>query len=155
MELARTNAVFSSIALVSYFCAEIKILEKIWKNFRIYIFVEDPRSQKGSCGGQPQPPDATWPRLRAGRAWGPPGQVVARLVTPLSPIYLVRVKTSEPPIVLPKKIQSTAATSKPILGTRSSCSGTLSGWGLKGRSSPSPSPSPLHRPSMFPPSMCE
>ena len=99
MELTQTDVVFSRIALVSYFCAEIEVLGKIWKNSRNYIFAEDPRSQKGDCGGQPQPPGATWPRPRAGRAWVPPGQVEARLATPLSPIYVLRPKNAEPPII--------------------------------------------------------
>ena len=97
MELTRTDAVFSRIALVYYFCAEIKVLGKIWKNYRNYIFAEDARSQKGGCRGQPQPPDATWPRPRVGRAWVPPGQVVARLATPLSPIYALRPKNARTP----------------------------------------------------------
>jgi hypothetical protein len=32
MQLTQTNAVFSRIALVSHFCAEIQILVKIWEN---------------------------------------------------------------------------------------------------------------------------
>ena len=46
MELTRTNVVFSRIALVSYFCAEIKVLRKIWKNSRNCILAEDRKSTR-------------------------------------------------------------------------------------------------------------
>ena len=155
MELTRTDAVFSRIVLGSYFCAEIKVFGKIWKNSRNYIFVEDPRIQKGTAGAShsPHTPPGRGPGLatpgahlaRRWLGWRHP----FRLFTPFD------LKTPEPSIVFPEKIQSAAATSKPNSGTKSSCSGTLLGRGLQGSLSPSPSPPPLHRPSMFPPSMCE
>jgi hypothetical protein len=36
----RTNAVFSRIALVSYFCAEIQLLEKIPENIAKILFYQ-------------------------------------------------------------------------------------------------------------------
>ena len=56
MELTWTNTVFSRITLVSYFCVEIKVLGKIWKNSRNFYLAEDPRSQKGRCGRSPRLP---------------------------------------------------------------------------------------------------
>ena len=155
MELMRTNAVFSRIALASCFCAEIKVLGKIWKNSRNSYFPEDSRSQEGSCRRGPQPPDATWPRSRLDRAWGPPGHSVAGSATPFGLFIHPDLKREGDRSYFPEEFQSAAASAKPISGSRSSCSGILSGRGLKERSSPSPSPPPLHRPSMFPPSMCE
>jgi hypothetical protein len=38
MQLTRTNAVFSRIALVSRFCVEIQLLVKIWRNIAKILF---------------------------------------------------------------------------------------------------------------------
>jgi hypothetical protein len=38
MQLTLTNAVFSRIALVSHFCAEIQLLVKIWENIAKILF---------------------------------------------------------------------------------------------------------------------
>jgi hypothetical protein len=68
IQLTRTNVVFSRIALVSRFCAEIqlsvKIQEKLAKN---PISPEDPRSQKTRRRGGTRPPHTggaaqPWPR---------------------------------------------------------------------------------------------
>ena len=74
IELIRTNVVFSRIALVSYFCVEIEVLRKFWKNSSNSYLAEDPRSQK----------ELTAPRWHLGAAhagtrlgsnWPPGGSV--------------------------------------------------------------------------------
>jgi hypothetical protein len=40
MQLTRTNAVFSRIALVSHFCAEIQLSVKIWENIAKILFYQ-------------------------------------------------------------------------------------------------------------------
>ena len=67
----------------------------------------------------------------------------------------LRPRNGDPSKDFPKYDRSSADTRSPSLGFRSSCSGTLPGRGLEGRLSPSSSPTPLHQPSMIPPSMCE
>ena len=137
------------------FVKKSKFLEKSGKIPEIIFLQKTHGARRGAAGAShsPQMPPGRGPGLAA------PGSHLAKwwlgwrrpfhLFTPFD------LKTPEPPIIFPEKIQSAAATSKPNSGTRSSCSGTLPGRGLKGRSSPSPSSPPLHQPSMFPPSMCE
>jgi hypothetical protein len=42
MQLTRTNAIFSRIALVSRFCAEIQLSVKIWENIAKSYFTRRP-----------------------------------------------------------------------------------------------------------------
>ena len=145
----RTNAVFSRFALVSYFYTEIKVLGKFWKNSKKSYLAEVPRSQKGSCGRSPQPPGATWPRPSRGRAWAPPGHLEARPTTLLSPTYFSRPKNARTPNRFCRKVTEHRRLFETQFGEQKFLFRHPSGTGFQGRSSPSPPP--LHRPSMFPP----
>jgi hypothetical protein len=53
IQLTRTNAVFSRIALVSHFCVEIRLLGKIPKNIAKILFCQKThRARRGDEGGQ-------------------------------------------------------------------------------------------------------
>ena len=55
MELTRSNVVFSRIALVSYFCAEIKILGKNGKTPEILIWQKTHGARRGAAGSSHNP----------------------------------------------------------------------------------------------------
>ena len=80
MQLMRTNAVFSRIALVSRFCAENQFSRKILENMPKILFYPKTHGAGRVDAGEPRrahtPPQA---RARPGRAWGRCG----RLRTPL------------------------------------------------------------------------
>ena len=76
MQLTRTNAVFSRIALVSSFCAEKSTFGKnpdfYWNQ---HNSPEDPRNRKGARGGCTRQPHLSWARPGMGprptRVWVP------------------------------------------------------------------------------------
>ena len=96
MELTRTDAVFSRIALVSYFCAEIKVLEKSRKIPEIIFLQKTHGARRGLRG------PATAPRrhLAAAQGWprlGPTWPGGGSAGDALSPIYFLKHKNARTP----------------------------------------------------------
>ena len=153
IKLTRANGAFSRITFGVYFCAEINFPRKFPEIHENYIFTEDSWSPKDNWRGATGPPRGCqappWPRLVG--LWEP------RATSPSPLRYLGHFvpETKNTRRIFANTIQSSTDTRNPSLGFRSSCSGTLPGRGLAGRSSPSSSPTPLHQPSMIPPLMCE
>ena len=111
-------------------CPKLKVLRKIWKNYRNSISPEDSGSQKDKSRGGPQPPHATWARLGLGRAQGWCRLLVYLLATPFG-LYIAPEKiTLSAWTTSPEKFQSSAAIQNPNSGDRSLCSGTLPGRGI-------------------------
>ena len=80
MQLTRTNNVFSRIALVSSFCAEIQLSGKIPGNMQIIIFYPKTHGARRRSGEDPRGgPHLAQARVRLGRAWGWCGRLRAPL----------------------------------------------------------------------------
>ena len=75
MQLTRTNAVFSIIALVSCFCAEIQLSVKIPENIAKILFCPETHGARRRDGEEPRGAH-TWPRRDPGQA-APRGGVAA------------------------------------------------------------------------------
>ena len=69
MQLTRTNAVFSRIALVSSFCAEIQLSVKILENIAKILFCPKTHGARRRDGEEPRGAH-TWPRR--GLGWAAP-----------------------------------------------------------------------------------
>ena len=155
IQLTRTNAVFSRIALVSRFCAENQLSEKSVENMENALFHQRNHGARRRDGGGPRGPDTTWWR---GWAWPAPPHGVVASAPPPTPLrnYIVPfdlITTGESTIIQ-KRLQNAAATENPISGPETPF-WHPAGMGNWRRSSPSSPPTLLPRPSMFPPSMCE
>ena len=108
----------------------MKVLRKIWKNYRNSKTPEDSGSQKDKFGGGPQPPHHVWARLGLGRAqvWC---RLLGRLLAMPFELYIASaVKTPEQLTISPEKFQSSATIQNPNSGDRSLCFGTLPGRGI-------------------------
>jgi hypothetical protein len=153
--LTRTNAVFSRIALVSCFCAEIQLSGK---NPRKYcknpILPEDPQSQNKRWRGARRAPHHLVARPKPGhaRGWcGRPSHL-------LDPTFCLHI---------PSNLKLSRVRRFSQIEFR--CAATIrnhdsepetpfwhpAGTGIWRRSSSSSSPTSLRQPSMIPPSMCE
>ena len=84
MQLTRTNAVFSRIALVSCFCAESQVLGKFPKNILEFLFFQKTHGARRRDGGGPQGPHTMGLR---DRSWPAPGGGVAASVTTSRPLF--------------------------------------------------------------------
>ena len=117
MQLTRTNAVFSRIALVSCFCAESQSFRKIPE---ILFFQKTHgarrRSEEGAQGHHTHP----------GRGWAlaaPRGGVAPPVWPPALPFGLLKasdLKISGGSTLFPETFQSSAAIENPISGIRNS-----------------------------------
>ena len=155
MQLTRTDAVFSRIALVSTFCAENQLSGKIPENMTKIIFHQKTHGARIQDGVGLGPSHTTYPR-RLGLA-APRGGLAAPDTSSVSLFaYKMRfdLKTQGGSMFFQKEFRS-AATTKFHETAPETPFGHPAGTGNWRRSSPSSSPSLLHRPSMFPPSMSE
>ena len=109
---------------------KMKVLRKIWKNYRNSKTPEDSGSQKDKSGGGPQPPHHTWARLGLGRAQGWCRHLVHLLATPFGLYIALDLKLTKESTISTEKFQSSAAIQNPNSGDRSLCSGTLPGRGI-------------------------
>ena len=108
----------------------MKVLRKIWKNYRNSKTPEDCGSQKDKSGGGPQPPHHTSARLGLSRPQVWCRLLVHRLATPFGLYIAPDLKLTEQLMISPEKFQSSAATKNPNSGYRSLCFGTLPGRGI-------------------------
>jgi hypothetical protein len=60
IQLTRTNVVFSRIALVSRFCAEIRLSGKISENTAKFLFYQKTHGARIRDGEEPQGAHTTW-----------------------------------------------------------------------------------------------
>ena len=142
----------AELHLVSYFSVGIKLLWKIAEKSEKGVLREIShramRARGGAIPGAGVGPTHGW---ALGRGQGPP-LPLERHLSPSSGIYAPPdLKVTPPRPLFSETSWSSAATSKPKFGDQNHYSGTLPEW----RSSPSSPPTPLHQPSMIPPSMCE
>ena len=84
MQLTRTNAVFSRIALVSYFCAESQVSGKFPKNILEFLFFQKTHGARRRGGGGPLGPHTMGPRAQR---WAAPGGGVAASGTTSRPPF--------------------------------------------------------------------
>ena len=154
MQLTRTNAVFSRIALVSSFCAEIqlsvKILE-IWQKSYFARRLTEPEDETEKSHEGPTPGlGAAQARPRLGVVWPPPTSFRPLLLLYDAPWPKNRGRST----FFQREFRFAAATRNPNSEPETPF-WHPAGTGIWRRSSPSPSPTPLHQPAMIPPSMCE
>ena len=109
---------------------KLKVLRKIWKNYRNSKTPEDSGSQKDKSGGGPQPPHHGPARPEGGRAVAWCGRLGHRLATPFGLYIAPDLKLTEGSTISPEKFQSSAAIQNPNSGDRSLCFGTLPGRGI-------------------------
>ena len=125
---------------------KMKVLRKIWKNYRNSKRPEDPGSQKERRRRATRWPHLAQARSRPGRAWGgePTSDTASRrLFAYKMPPDL---KLTEESASIHETFRSSAAVTDKIRGTESLCFGTLPGRGIAPKPSPStppPSSSPL------------
>jgi hypothetical protein len=154
MQLTRTNAVFSRIALVSRFCAQIQLLVKIWENIAKSYFTrratepEDETTRGWEAATPPGGAAQAWPRPPIMR---PPRPSPRPL---LPPTYTLWPERSGGLAFFPDRVPMHRHHQKPRFRTRNSILAPCRD-GIWRRSSSPSSPTSLHQPSMIPPSMCE
>jgi hypothetical protein len=93
IQLTRSNAVFSRIALVSCFCAEIQLSGKILENTAKFLYYQKTHGARIRDGGGPRGAHTTWWRGPGQAALG--GGVAAprvALTPPSTYIYLLTWK---------------------------------------------------------------
>jgi hypothetical protein len=154
IQLTRTNAVFSRIALVSCFCAEIWLSGKIPENIAKILFYQKTHGARVRDGEGPAGHHTTW--------WRGPGQatlgggVAAPAISssPLPPTYTLWPENISGSEFFPDRVPLRHHDQKPRFRTRNSFRHPA-GTGIWRGSSPSSSPTSLHQPPMIPPSMCE
>ena len=155
IQLTRTDAVFSRITLVSSFCAENQLSGKIPENMPKILFHPKTPGARIRDGEEPGGGHTTCWRgpgqAAPGGGVGPPGTPSASLFAYKEPSDL---KTSGGSTFFQKEFRS-AATTRFHETAPETPFWHPAGTGNWRRSSPSSSPSLLHRPSMFPPSMSE
>ena len=150
MQLTWINAVFSRIALVSSFCAEIQLSGKIPENMPIIIFYPKTHGARRRSGEDPRGPtpgpSAGQARPRLGVVWPPPSasRPLLRTTCCLRPKNIrgfrrfpEKSSASPPPRETPIQPPETPFWHPAATGN----------WR---RSSPSLSPTPLRQPSMIP-----
>jgi hypothetical protein len=120
MQLTRTNVVFSRVALVSRFCAEIQLLVKIWENIAKILFHQKThgarRRDREGLGGRHTTRGAAqaWPRPPMVR---PPGPSPRPL---LPPTYTLWHGRSGGLAFFPDRLPLHRHHQKPWFGTRKS-----------------------------------
>ena len=153
MQLTWTNVVFSRIALVSRFRAKIQLSGKFPKNIAKSMF--HPKTHGARRRDRVGPRGAhTCPRRGPGLA-APRGGLVASATPSASPPDYIKppdLKTEGVRRFFRKSSAALPPPETPIRGPEAPF-WHPAGTGNWKRSSPSPTP--LHQPSMFPPSMCE
>jgi hypothetical protein len=153
IQLTWTNAVFSRIILVSRFCAKIQLSGKFPENIAKLLFYQKTHGARRRDRDEPRGAHTT--RWRGpGRARGCCGRFGHRL----EPSFHLHK-------VLDLKIEGVrhfsqiefccAATTRNLDSESETPFWHPAGTGNWRRSSPSSSPTPLHQPSIIPPSMCE
>ena len=155
IQLTQTDAVFSRITLVSSFCAENQLSGKIPENMPKILFHQKTHGARRRDGGGPRGAHTTWPH---GPGQAAPRGGVAASVTPSTSLFAYKM-----PLDLKTRGGSTffqrefryAVTTRFHDSEPETPFWHPAGTGNWRRSSPSSSPSLLHRPSMFPPSMSE
>ena len=119
------------------------------------IFNRGTHGARRPSGGGPRGAHTTWWR---GWAQAAPPHGVATSATPPTPLRDYKtpldLKTEGDSTIAPETLQNAAATENPISGPETPF-WHPAGTGNWRRSSPSSSPTLLHRPSMLPPSTCE
>src|ERR1041385_5887297 len=154
-KLTRTDVVFSRATSAVFFCAGFwifryagKIPKKIYKKS---AFRKLPQVQRGATGQPRGSQEGAWRGPAPGRATCPPGLVPRPPVLYFGPIYCPDAETPEQKSLF----QSTSRSRRNPLffSGRANLEAALASG--EGKSSPSPSSSPLHHPSMTSPSMCE
>ena len=116
MQLTRTNAVFSRIALVSCFCAEIQLSGKIPENTPIFIH---PKTH-GARRWDEEVPQRALTRPRPGRAWPRWGRLRLRLDFPFGLLMPRDLKTSGGSTIFQKEFRFAATERNPYSATRNS-----------------------------------
>jgi hypothetical protein len=154
MQLTRTNAVFSRIALVSHFlCRNPTFSKNLGKYCKNPISPEDPRSQKMRQRGAGRPPHNQGARPRPGRAH----LLCDRLGHRLDPSFRLYISSDLKGARVQRFSQIDfryAATIRNRYSEPETLFWHPAGTGIWRSSLPS-SPTSLHQPSMIPPSMCE
>ena len=148
----RTNAVFSRIALVSCFCAESQLSGKTPEKIANLLFYQKIHGARRGGGDGPRVAQTTWWRGAA------PAYEEGDSGTSLSPPfdYLTLSDLKREGVVhFIQKHHRTPPPSRNLFRGPETPFWHSAGTGNWRRSSPSSSPTLLHRPSMFPPSMCE
>ena len=155
IQLTWTAAIFSRITLVSSFCAENQLSGKILENVPKILFHQKTHGARRRDGGGPRGPHTTWPR---GLGQATPGGGVASSVTPLTSLFAYKLpldlKTKGGSMFFQREFRY-AATTRFRDSEQETPLWHPAGMANWRRSSPSSSPSLLHGPSMFPPSMSE
>ena len=132
IQLTRTNAVFSRIALVSRFYAENQLSEKSVENMEKSIFKRGTHGTRRPSGGGRRGAHTTWWR---GWAQAAPPHGVATSATPPTPLRDYKtpfdLKTEGDSTIAPETLQNAAATENPISDQKLR-SGTLPGRGIGG-----------------------
>jgi hypothetical protein len=156
IQLTRTHAVFSRIALVSRFCAEIWLSGKILENTAKILFCQKThgarRSDEGGGGcGLGSPPGARPSPGRTHLWWG-------RLGRRLDPSFRLYIPSDLKGARVRRFSQIDFRCAAAIRNHDSKPETPFwhpTGTGIWRRSSSPSSPTSLHQPSMTPPSMCE
>jgi hypothetical protein len=154
IQLTRTNAVFSRVALVSCFCAEIQLSRKIPENTTKFLFYQKThgaRRRRRGAGRQAHHQGARHRPGHAGGWW----DHLSRLLEPPFRLHIpFDQKLSGVWRFSQIEFRCTAT-----IKNRNSEPGTPfwhpAGTGIWRRSSSPSSPTSLHQPSMTSPSMCE
>jgi hypothetical protein len=155
IQLTRSNIVFSRIALVSHFCAEIQLLGKIPENTTKILFYQKTHGARVRDGEGPGGHHTTW--------WCEPG-----LAAPRGGVAALAISSS-PPSAYIYSLTWNYCEVRRFSQIEFCCAATIRNRDLEPetpfwhsaetwiwrRSSSSSSPTSLHQPSMIPPSMCE
>ena len=153
MQLTRTDAVFSRIAMVSRFCAEIQLSGKFPENITKSIFHPKTHGARRRDGGEPRGAHThPWRGPGLGRSKGWYGRLSHPLDLAFALYKAPGLKIPGGSTFFQKEFRCSAATRNPNPGPETPFwhpAGTRS-WRRS-----SPSPTPPHQPSMIPPSMCE
>jgi hypothetical protein len=132
IQLTRTNAVFSRIALVSRFCAEIQLSGKIPENMTKLLFYQKTHRARIRDGEGPWGAHTTWWR-GPGQA-APGGAVAAPSIasTPHSAYICPLTWKHRGFSVFPRKSSDAPPPLETTIRNQKLCSGTLPGWGFRG-----------------------
>ena len=151
----RTNAVFSRIALVSCFCAESQLSGKTPEKIANLLFYQKTHGARRGVRDGPRVAQTTW--WRGLGATAPATKEGNSGTSPSPPFdYLTLSDLKREGVVhFIQKHHRTPPPSRNLFRGPETPFWHFAGTGNWRRSSPSSSPTLLHRPSMFPPSMCE
>jgi hypothetical protein len=151
----RTNAVFSRIALVSRFCAESQLSGKTPEKVANLLFYQ--KTHGARRGSQDGPGVGQLIGRRGPSPAAPPHEYGAPDSDSSPPFdYITYSDLKRQGVVhFIQKHHRTPPPSRNLFRGPETPFWHFAGTGNWRRSSPSSSPTLLHRPSMFPPSMCE